>query len=40
MSSSISEKAQEIGKTGAFQTISQATAAVQKEIDTQSIQGK
>lgn len=36
---SISEKAQEIGKTGAFQTISQATQAVKKEIDSQSIQG-
>lgn len=35
----ISEKAQEIGKTGAFQTISQATQAVKKEIDSQSIQG-
>lgn len=37
---SISEKAQEIGKTGAFQTITEATKAVKKEIDTQSIQGK
>lgn len=36
----ISEKAQEIRKTGAFQTISQATEAVKKEIDTQNIQGK
>lgn len=35
----ITEKAQEIQKTGAFQTISQATQAVKKEIDTQSMQG-
>lgn len=35
----IGEKAQEIGKTGAFQSISKATEAVKKEIDTTSIQG-
>lgn len=35
----ISEKAQELGKTSAFQSISEATEAVRKEIDTQSIQG-
>lgn len=35
----ISEKAQEIGKTGAFQSISQATKAVKKEIDTTSMEG-
>lgn len=36
----ISEKAQEIGKTSPFQTISQATEAVKKEIDTQGIHGR
>ncbi|KAF7267311.1 mitochondrial import inner membrane translocase subunit TIM44 [Rhynchophorus ferrugineus] len=36
----IGEKAQEIGKTGAFQSISKATEAVKKEIDTSSIQGR
>ncbi|KAI4462872.1 mitochondrial import inner membrane translocase subunit tim44 [Holotrichia oblita] len=36
----ISEKAQELGKTSAFQSISEATEAVRKEIDTQSIQGR
>lgn len=35
----ISEKAQEIGKSGAFQSISQATKAVKQEIDTTSMQG-
>lgn len=35
----ITEKAQEIRKTGAFQTISEATKIVKKEIDTQSMQG-
>lgn len=36
----ISEKAQELGKTSAFQSISEATKAVQNEMDTQSMQGK
>lgn len=36
----IGEKAQGIGKTGAFQSISKATEAVKKEIDTTSMQGK
>lgn len=40
VSSSITEKAQEIGKTAAFQSISQATKAVQKEIDTTSMHGR
>ncbi|KAB0799498.1 hypothetical protein PPYR_07378 [Photinus pyralis] len=40
VTSSISEKAQEIGKTAAFQSISQATKAVQKEIDTTSMYGR
>ncbi|KAF5302374.1 hypothetical protein FQA39_LY10413 [Lamprigera yunnana] len=40
VSSSISEKAQEIGKTTAFKSISEATKAVQKEIDTTSIHGR
>lgn len=40
VSSSISEKAQEIGKTAAFQSISQATQAVRKEIDTTSMHGR
>lgn len=35
----ITEKAQEIGKSSAFQSISMATQAVKKEIDTQSMQG-
>jgi import inner membrane translocase subunit TIM44 len=35
----ISEKAQEISKTGAFQSISEATRAVKQEIDTTSMQG-
>lgn len=40
VSSTISERAQEIGKTAAFQSISQATKAVQKEIDTTSMHGR
>ncbi|KAK4886754.1 hypothetical protein RN001_003025 [Aquatica leii] len=40
VSSSISEKAQEIGKTAAFKSISEATKAVQKEIDTTSMHGR
>ncbi|KAH0810679.1 hypothetical protein GEV33_012112 [Tenebrio molitor] len=36
----ISEKAQEISKTGAFQSISEATRAVKQEIDTTSMQGR
>lgn len=36
----ISEKAQEIGKTTAFQSISEAAKVVKKEIETSSIQGK
>lgn len=36
----IGEKAQEISKTGAFQTISKATEAVKQEIDTTSMQGR
>lgn len=36
----ISEKAQEISRTGAFQSISEATRAVRQEIDTTSIQGR
>ncbi|XP_030767768.1 mitochondrial import inner membrane translocase subunit TIM44 isoform X1 [Sitophilus oryzae] len=36
----IGEKAQEIGKTGAFQSISKATEAVKSEIDTTSMQGR
>ncbi|XP_066245307.1 mitochondrial import inner membrane translocase subunit TIM44 [Euwallacea similis] len=36
----IGERAQEIGKTGAFQSISKATEAVKNEIDTTSIQGR
>ena len=36
----ISEKAQEISKSGAFQSISQATKAVKQEIDTTSMQGR
>lgn len=40
VTSSISEKAQELGRTAAFQSISQATKAVQKEIDTTSMHGK
>lgn len=39
VSSSISEKAHELGKTAAFQSISQATKAVKKEIDTTSMHG-
>lgn len=35
-----SEKAQEISKTGAFQSITEATRAVKQEIDTSSIEGK
>lgn len=35
----ITEKAQEIGKSTAFQSISMATQAVKQEIDTQSMQG-
>lgn len=38
--STISEKAQEIGKTGAFQSLSQATKAVKQEIDTTEMQGR
>ncbi|CAG9761979.1 unnamed protein product [Ceutorhynchus assimilis] len=37
---SIGEKAQEIGKTNAFQSISKATEAVKKEMDTNSMQGR
>lgn len=37
--SSISEKAQEIGKTETFKSFSQATKAVQQEIDSTEIQG-
>lgn len=40
VSSSISEKAQELGKTTAFKSISQATEAVKREIDTTTLQGK
>lgn len=40
VSSNISERAQEIGKTGAFKTISKATQTIKQEIDTQSIQGR
>lgn len=36
----ITERAQELGKSSAFQSISQATQAVKQEIDTQSMQGK
>ncbi|XP_017779867.1 PREDICTED: mitochondrial import inner membrane translocase subunit TIM44 [Nicrophorus vespilloides] len=36
----ISERAQVIGKTSAFQTITEASKAVKKEIDTESIQGR
>ncbi|KAG5866635.1 hypothetical protein JTB14_033269 [Gonioctena quinquepunctata] len=36
----ISEKAKDISKTGAFQSISQATEAVKKEIDTTSMEGR
>ncbi|ENN80512.1 hypothetical protein HUJ04_005412 [Dendroctonus ponderosae] len=36
----IGEKAQGIGKTGAFQSISKATEAVKKEMDTTSMQGR
>lgn len=39
VSHNIQEKAQVIGKTTAFQTISEAGKAVQKEIDTDSMQG-
>lgn len=35
----ITEKAQEISKTGAFQSLSEATKAVKKEIDTTSMEG-
>ncbi|KAK9870151.1 hypothetical protein WA026_006241 [Henosepilachna vigintioctopunctata] len=38
--STISEKAQEIGKTEAFKSISEATKAVKQEIDTTEMQGK
>lgn len=38
--STISEKAQEIGKTGTFKSISEATKVVKQEIDTTSIQGR
>lgn len=40
VSSSISEKTQQIGKSGAFQSISQATEAVKEEINSQGIQGR
>ncbi|XP_065159525.1 mitochondrial import inner membrane translocase subunit TIM44 isoform X2 [Atheta coriaria] len=40
VSHNIQEKAQVIGKTTAFQTISEAGKAVQKEIDTDSMQGR
>lgn len=36
----ISEGAQKISQTGAFQSISQATKAVRKEIDTTSMEGE
>lgn len=36
----IGEKAHEIGKTGAFQTISKATEAVKEEMETTSIHGR
>lgn len=36
---SISEKSQALGKTGAFQTISQTAEAVRQELDQQGIQG-
>ncbi|XP_046749159.1 mitochondrial import inner membrane translocase subunit TIM44 isoform X2 [Diprion similis] len=36
----ISEKSQAIGKTGAFQTISQTAEAVRKEFDQQGMQGR
>ncbi|KAG7207184.1 hypothetical protein KM043_008871 [Ampulex compressa] len=36
----ISEKGQALGKTGAFQTISQTAEAVREEIEQQGIQGK
>lgn len=39
VSHNITEKAHELGKTSAFQSISMATEAVKREIDTQSIQG-
>ncbi|CAH0560182.1 unnamed protein product [Brassicogethes aeneus] len=37
---SFTEKAQEIGKTSAFQSISQTAEAVKKEIDTTSMEGR
>ncbi|RZF39132.1 hypothetical protein LSTR_LSTR005760 [Laodelphax striatellus] len=37
---SISEKGQQIGKTGAFQTISQTAAAVKEEIDYNSLKAR
>ncbi|XP_075233734.1 mitochondrial import inner membrane translocase subunit TIM44 [Lycorma delicatula] len=36
----ISERGQKLGKTGAFQTVSQAAAAVKEEIDHSSIQAR
>lgn len=36
----IAERGQQIGKSGAFQTISEATEMVKKEISTQSMHGK
>ncbi|XP_012274557.1 mitochondrial import inner membrane translocase subunit TIM44 [Orussus abietinus] len=36
----ISEKSQALGKTGAFQTITQTAEAVRKELDHQGIQGR
>lgn len=36
----ISEKSQALGKTGAFQTISQTAEVVRKELDNQGIQGR
>ncbi|XP_060532293.1 mitochondrial import inner membrane translocase subunit TIM44 isoform X2 [Cylas formicarius] len=36
----LGERAQEIGKSGAFQSISQATKAVKQEIETTSMQGR
>ncbi|KAK9869556.1 hypothetical protein WA026_003309, partial [Henosepilachna vigintioctopunctata] len=38
--STVSEKPQEIEKTGAFKSISEATKAVKQEIDTTEMHGK
>uniref|UniRef100_A0A1B0CX04 Mitochondrial import inner membrane translocase subunit TIM44 n=3 Tax=Lutzomyia longipalpis TaxID=7200 RepID=A0A1B0CX04_LUTLO len=40
VSESIAEKGQQIGKSGAFQSISHATEAVKKEISTQGMAGR